>query len=68
MKALGVLIIGLGLIMIVIGVKGSQHEVLSQIKTISPALRKATNTSGGPTQATTLPKTTGPAPPPVTAV
>jgi hypothetical protein len=43
-KALGVLIIGLGLIMIVIGVMGTQSQVLADIKNINPKLRQATGT------------------------
>lgn len=44
MKALGVLIIGLGLILIVIGVMGTQSTVLADLKSINPKLRQATNT------------------------
>jgi len=67
MKALGVLIIGLGLLMITIGVQGSQHTVLNTIKGIPPVLRKDTGTTAGPTSATTLPKTTAKPPPVGTA-
>jgi hypothetical protein len=43
-KAIGVLVIGLGLIMIVIGVMGTQGQVLADLKSVNPKLRQATNT------------------------
>lgn len=46
-KAIGVLVIGLGLIMIVIGVTGTQHSVLTSLKSINPKLRSGTNTGSG---------------------
>jgi uncharacterized protein YoxC len=47
MKAIGVLIIGLGLILIVIGIQGTQSKILDDIKNLNPALRSATGTTNG---------------------
>lgn len=44
MKALGVLVIGLGLVMIVIGVMGTQSQILSDMKSLNPKLRQLTGT------------------------
>jgi hypothetical protein len=52
-KAIGTLVIGLGLIMIVIGVTGTQSEVLADLKAVNPKLRSATGTSGSATQTST---------------
>lgn len=49
MKAIGVLIIALGLIMIVIGVQGTQGQVLQTLRGINPVLRKQTGTGTGTT-------------------
>lgn len=49
MKAVGVLIIGLGLLMIVIGVQGTQSQVLADLKGINPKLRNLTGTSNAGT-------------------
>lgn len=47
MKIVGVFAIGLGLILIVIGITGTQSQVLADIKSISPTIRNATNTQTG---------------------
>jgi hypothetical protein len=52
-KAVGVLIIGLGLILIVIGVTGTQSNVLADMKGLNPKLRAATGTKNLPTTKTT---------------
>jgi uncharacterized protein YoxC len=53
MKAVGVLIIALGLIMIVVGIQGSQSTILQTLKSVNPTLRKQTGTTGGTTANTT---------------
>jgi hypothetical protein len=57
-KAIGILVIGLGLILIAIGITGTQSQILADLKAISPKLRSATGTSSaaattGGTSATT---------------
>ncbi len=54
MKAVGVLIIGLGLILIVIGVQGTQSQVLADMKQLNPKLRAATSTANVNTPGTTV--------------
>lgn len=54
MKAIGVLIIGLGLILIVIGVQGTQSQVLADMKQLNPKLRTATDTSNANTPGSTV--------------
>lgn len=44
MKALGVLVIGLGLVLIVIGVMGTQTQILNDMKSLNPKLRQLTGT------------------------
>lgn len=44
-KAIGILVIGLGLIMIAIGVMGTQSQVLADLKAVNPTLKAATGTS-----------------------
>jgi hypothetical protein len=44
MNPLGILIIGIGLVMVIIGVKGTQHQVVSSLGTAHEA---ATQDSGG---------------------
>jgi hypothetical protein len=51
MKAIGVLVIGLGFVMIVIGIMGTQSKVLADLKAVNPKLRQATGT-GAKTKAT----------------
>jgi hypothetical protein len=46
MKAIGVLIIGLGLILVVIGIQGTQGSVLTALKSVNPKLRTVTQTTG----------------------
>lgn len=54
MKAVALLVLALGVLMIVIGFKGSQHTILPVIKGIAPAARNATGTSAlSPAQGTT---------------
>jgi hypothetical protein len=48
-KAIGILVIGLGLIMIAIGVMGTQSQVLADLKAVNPKLKSATGTSGATT-------------------
>lgn len=52
-KAIGVLVIGLGLIMIVIGITGTQRQVLADLKAVNPNLRSQLGggTAGGSTPA-----------------
>lgn len=47
MKALGIMIIGLGIVLIVIGVMGTQDTVLADLKAVSPALRNKVGIGGG---------------------
>jgi hypothetical protein len=61
MKAVALMIMGLGVIMFVIGFKGSQHNILPIIKGVAPAARSATNTSAGTSVITTPPVNTAPA-------
>jgi hypothetical protein len=42
MNPLGILLIGIGLIMVVIGFKGSQHNVLEAFKGVPSASKKTT--------------------------
>lgn len=44
MKAIGVLVIALGLIVIVIGIQGTQGTILQTLKGINPVLRQKTGT------------------------
>jgi hypothetical protein len=44
-KPIGFLIIGVGLIMIVIGIMGTQSQILADIKAVNPKLRKSTGTT-----------------------
>lgn len=53
MKAVGVLIIGLGLIMIVVGIQGTQHKILTDMKGLNPKLRAATGTTNATTTEST---------------
>lgn len=46
-KAIGILVIGLGLVLVVIGIMGTQHQVLANIKSVNPKLRSGTNTGPG---------------------
>lgn len=62
MKAVGVLVIGLGLIMIVIGIQGTQHQVLADMKSLNPKLRTATKTSNKSANAEGTIKRAGPGP------
>lgn len=41
MNPLGLIVIGLGLIAIVTGVKGSQHELLTAVKGVNTAAKTA---------------------------
>lgn len=52
-KAVGVLIIGLGVIMVVIGIQGTQSQLLANLKTLNPKLRTLTGTSNASTTGTT---------------
>jgi hypothetical protein len=72
-KAIGVLVIGLGLILIAIGTTGTQSQVLADLKSVNPKLRQAatqgsntgtvinTNSGGsqGPQNAGAAPTQTG---------
>lgn len=58
-KAIGILVIGLGLIMIAIGVMGTQDQVLADLKAVNPKLKSATGTSAANAGAATTAGGTG---------
>lgn len=52
-KAIGILVIGLGLVLIVIGIQGSQGKVLASLKSINPKLRSGIQGPGSNAGGTT---------------
>jgi hypothetical protein len=60
-KAVGVLVIGLGILLIVMGIQGSQDKVLNAIKAVNPKIRTLTGTGTGTAENSggTLDKGTG---------
>lgn len=60
MKALNVLFLGLGIILITVGVSGTQAKIWDQLKTADSSLRKGTGTSGNVRRVTGKPANPAP--------